>query len=173
MKLVGSALEESVHSYTLCIPKLQVESVETPQKGRPYRFFGNPRRVVRFFGRERMTKLYLCNGFFKTYALIPCLFLRNLGLRMKFIPFLSFYLNHKQFVAATNITRRNTMHKYTRSILGNPSQQGKKTQPIFFYILQEKYLHHHKELEQKRVIHKPYKTSSQERCALFPRTSVC
>jgi hypothetical protein len=25
--------------------------------------------------------------------------------------------------------RRNTMHKYTRSILGNPSQQGKKTQP--------------------------------------------
>jgi hypothetical protein len=27
------------------------------------------------------------------------------------------------------ITRRNTMHKNTRSILGNPSQQGKKTQP--------------------------------------------
>jgi hypothetical protein len=32
-------------------------------------------------------------------------------------------------VAATKITRRNTMHKNTRNILGNPSQQGKKTQP--------------------------------------------
>jgi hypothetical protein len=29
----------------------------------------------------------------------------------------------------TNITRRNTMHKKTRSILGNPSQKGKKNQP--------------------------------------------
>jgi hypothetical protein len=74
---------------------------------------------------------------------------------MKFIPFLAFYLNHKQFVATTKITRRNTMHKYTRSILGNPSQQGKKTQPILCYILQEKYLHHHKELAHKRVLHKP------------------
>jgi hypothetical protein len=32
-------------------------------------------------------------------------------------------------VAATKITRRNTMHKNTKSILRNPSQQGKKTQP--------------------------------------------
>jgi hypothetical protein len=32
-------------------------------------------------------------------------------------------------VAATKITRRNTMHKNTKSIMGNPSQQGKKTQP--------------------------------------------
>jgi hypothetical protein len=64
---------------------------------------------------------------------------------MKFIPFLAFYLNHKQFVATNNITRRNTMHKYTRSILGNPSQQVKKTQPILCYILQEKDLHHHKD----------------------------
>jgi hypothetical protein len=63
---------------------------------------------------------------------------------MNFISFLSFYLNHKQFVAVTKITRRNTMHKYTRSILGNPSQQVKKTQSILWYILQEKYLHHHK-----------------------------
>jgi hypothetical protein len=30
-------------------------------------------------------------------------------------------------VAAIKITRRNTMHKNTRSILGNPYQQGKKT----------------------------------------------
>jgi hypothetical protein len=46
-------------------------------------------------------------------------------------------------------TRRNTMHKYTRSILGNPSQQGKKTQPILYYILQEKDLPHHKPSTQK------------------------
>jgi hypothetical protein len=37
-------------------------------------------------------------------------------------------------VVATKITRRNTMHKNTRSILGNPSQQGKKTQPKLFAI---------------------------------------
>jgi hypothetical protein len=55
---------------------------------------------------------------------------------MKFIPFLAFILTITNNVAATKITRRNTMHKNTRSILGNPSQQGKKTQPnpltIFF-----------------------------------------
>jgi hypothetical protein len=46
---------------------------------------------------------------------------------MKFIPFLAFHLTINNNVAATKITRRNTMHKNTRSILGNPSQQGKKT----------------------------------------------
>jgi hypothetical protein len=71
---------------------------------------------------------------------------------MKFIPYLAFYLNHKQFFAATKITRRNTMHRYTRSILGNPSQQGNKTQPILCYIIQEKYLHHHKKIAHKRVL---------------------
>jgi hypothetical protein len=77
---------------------------------------------------------------------------------MKFIPILAFYLNHiqfqlhhKQFTAVTKITRRNTMHNYTRSILGNPSQQGKKTQPILCYILQEKDLPHHKPSTQKRA----------------------
>jgi hypothetical protein len=48
---------------------------------------------------------------------------------MKFIPFLAFHLTINNNVAATKITRRNTMHKNTRSILENPSQQGKKTQP--------------------------------------------
>jgi hypothetical protein len=48
---------------------------------------------------------------------------------MKFIPFLSFHLTININVAATKIKRRNTMHKNTRIILGNPSQQGKKTQP--------------------------------------------
>jgi hypothetical protein len=68
---------------------------------------------------------------------------------MNLFPFFSFYLNHKQFFAATNITKRNTMHKYTRSILGNPSQQGNKNQPILFYILQEIYLH-----DQENISHR-------------------
>jgi hypothetical protein len=48
---------------------------------------------------------------------------------MKFIPLLAFHLTINNNVAATKITRRNTMHKNTRSIMGNPSQQEKKTQP--------------------------------------------
>jgi hypothetical protein len=47
---------------------------------------------------------------------------------MKFIPFLAFILTITNNVATIKIIRRNTMHKKTRSILGNPSQQGKKTQ---------------------------------------------
>jgi hypothetical protein len=50
-------------------------------------------------------------------------------LSMKFIPFLAFQLTINNNVTTTKIIRRNTMHKNTRSILGNPSQQGKKTQP--------------------------------------------
>jgi hypothetical protein len=45
---------------------------------------------------------------------------------MKFIPILALHLTINNNVAATMITRRNTMHKNTRSILGNSSQQGKK-----------------------------------------------
>jgi hypothetical protein len=47
----------------------------------------------------------------------------------EFHSILSFDLTINNNVAATKITRRNTMHKNTRSILGNPSQQGKKTHP--------------------------------------------
>jgi hypothetical protein len=46
---------------------------------------------------------------------------------MKFIPF--YHLTITINVAAIKITRRSTMHKNTKCILGNPSQQGKKTQP--------------------------------------------
>jgi hypothetical protein len=49
------------------------------------------------------------------------------------------------------------MHKYTRSILGNPSQQGKKTKPILCYIIQEKYLHHQENLAHKMVLTNPRK----------------
>jgi hypothetical protein len=62
-----------------------------------------------------------------------------LGSSMRFISF-SIYLNHKKHattpytsVAITKITRRITMHKNTRNILGNPSTQGKKTQQSFIY----------------------------------------
>jgi hypothetical protein len=48
--------------------------------------------------------------------------------RMKLIIF--YHLNEtiNNYVAATKIIRRNTMHKNTRNILGNPSQQGNKNQ---------------------------------------------
>jgi hypothetical protein len=54
---------------------------------------------------------------------------------MKFIQFLSFYLNHRQFVAATKITRRNTMHKYTRSISRNPfsTREEIPSNPLLYY----------------------------------------
>jgi hypothetical protein len=48
---------------------------------------------------------------------------------MKFIPFLAFHLTINNNVATIKITRRNTMQKNTRIILGNPSQKGKKTHP--------------------------------------------
>jgi hypothetical protein len=54
---------------------------------------------------------------------------------MKFISFFAFYLTMTNNVAATKITRRNTMRKNRRNILGNPSQQGKKTQPKSFAII--------------------------------------
>jgi hypothetical protein len=55
MKLVGGALKEVVHSYGYFIPKIQVASVETLNRRGSYRFFGNPRRVVRFYRRGGMT----------------------------------------------------------------------------------------------------------------------
>jgi hypothetical protein len=53
LKLAGGALKVVVHSYALFSLNVQVTSAETPQRGRPYKFFGNPRRVVRFCRRER------------------------------------------------------------------------------------------------------------------------
>jgi hypothetical protein len=63
------------------------------------------------------------------------------------------------------------MHKYTRSILGNPSQQGKKTQPILCYILQEKDLHHQENLTHKRVLTNP-RTLAPKRGAHFSQVDV-
>jgi hypothetical protein len=60
---------------------------------------------------------------------------------MKFISFLAFYLNHKQFVAATKITRRNTMHKYTRSILGTLLNKGRKPNQSFAIIFKRNTSH--------------------------------
>ena len=73
LKLVGGALKEAVHSYALFSPNIQLSSAKNLQKRRSYGFSGNPRRVVLFLQkRERMVESCLCNGFFKTYALIPC-----------------------------------------------------------------------------------------------------
>jgi hypothetical protein len=55
---------------------------------------------------------------------------------MKFIPF--YHLTITINVATIEITRRSTMHKNTKCILGNPSQQGNKTQPNpFLYSSRE------------------------------------
>jgi hypothetical protein len=59
------------------------------------------------------------------------------------------------------------MHKNTRNIQGNPSQQGKKTQPILCYILKRK-TSHTIDLAHKRVLSKTKKASAQERCTLHP-----
>jgi hypothetical protein len=63
--------EEAVLSYAKIIPIIQVLRAET-EKGGSYGIYGNPRRVVWFC--RKMTTCFegLCNGFFKTYALIPC-----------------------------------------------------------------------------------------------------
>jgi hypothetical protein len=48
LRVSGGALEKFVLCYVKIIPNIQVLMAETPQKGGSYRFFGNPRRVVRF-----------------------------------------------------------------------------------------------------------------------------
>jgi hypothetical protein len=54
-------------------PSVQVLSAENSQKRRSYGISGNPRRVVQFLQMcERKAGKCLCNGIFKTYALIPC-----------------------------------------------------------------------------------------------------
>jgi hypothetical protein len=72
LRASGGALKEVVPSCPNFSPNVQVLRAGTPQKGGSYRFSGNPRRVVRFCRNEKMTGRCLCNGFFKTYALIPC-----------------------------------------------------------------------------------------------------
>jgi hypothetical protein len=59
------------------------------------------------------------------------------------------------------------MDKNIRNILGNPSQQGKKTEPILCYILKRK-TSHTIDLAHKKVLSKTKKASAQERCALQP-----
>jgi hypothetical protein len=63
LRLVGGALREAVHTYSLFSPNIQVPSAENPQKSRPYGFSGNPRRAIGFLQkRERMVESCLCNG---------------------------------------------------------------------------------------------------------------
>jgi hypothetical protein len=56
-------------------------------------------------------------------------------------------------VAITKITRRNTMHKYTRYIQRNPSQTREKNQAKSFAIFfKRKTFHHQNDLAHKRVL---------------------
>ena len=72
LKLVGGALKEAIQSYGIFGLKILVPSAETSYKGRSYEISRNPTRVILFCRREKMVENCLCNGFFKTYALIPC-----------------------------------------------------------------------------------------------------
>jgi hypothetical protein len=78
--------------------------------------------------RERMIVIFLFNGFFKTYALYHVEFSMS-KVKYEVHSILAFVLTITNNVATTKMTRRNTMHKNTRSILGNPCQQENKTQP--------------------------------------------
>jgi hypothetical protein len=72
LKVAEGALKEAVHSYAIFSPNVSVESDETTKQERVVPFYGNLRRAVRFCRREDDLLEGLCNGFFKTYALIPC-----------------------------------------------------------------------------------------------------
>jgi hypothetical protein len=70
---------------------------------------------------------------------------------MKFNPF--YQITITIIVATTKITRRNTMHKYTRYILGNPSQTREKNPVKYFVIFfKRKTFHHQNDLALKRVL---------------------
>jgi hypothetical protein len=72
LRVVGGALREAIHPYENSPPNISILSDGTPKKERVVWICGNPRRALRFCRRERMTARRLCNGFFNTYALIPC-----------------------------------------------------------------------------------------------------
>jgi hypothetical protein len=72
LRVSGGALEEAVLSYAKNSPNVQVLRAETEKEGGSYEISGNPRRVVRFCKKRTVCLEVLCNGFFKTYALIPC-----------------------------------------------------------------------------------------------------
>jgi hypothetical protein len=74
---------------------------------------------------------------------------------MKFISFYQITITIN--VVATKIIRRNTMHKYTRYISGNPSQtRGENLAKSFAIFFKRKTFHHQNDLAHKRVL-KPYK----------------
>jgi hypothetical protein len=73
LRVVGGALREAVHPYAIFSPNVSILSVGTPKKRGSYGFletlggsYGSAEE------RGRLVARSLCNGFFKTYALIPC-----------------------------------------------------------------------------------------------------
>jgi hypothetical protein len=63
------------------------------------------------------------------------------------------------------------MQKYTRSILGNPSQQGKKTHPTFVIFFKRNTSTTKKNLAHKRVLTNPKRLASK-RGAHFSQEDV-
>ena len=75
-------------------------------------------------------------GFFKIYALIPCLFFNNIEFKHEFHSILAFYLNHKQFCCS------NQDHKKKHHAQVHKKYPGKT-------------YHHQKNLSHKRVLINP------------------
>jgi hypothetical protein len=92
---------------------------------------------------------------------------------MKFIPFLAFYLNHRQFVATTKITRRNTMHKYTRSIWETLLNKGRKPNQSFAIFFKRKTSTTIERLAHKRVLTNPRRLAPKRGVHFSQEGSTC
>ena len=63
------------------------------------------------------------------------------------------------------------MHKYTRYILGNPSQQGRKTQPNpLLYSSRERPFHHQEYPSTQEGAHNPGTLAPKRGAQLWPRS---
>jgi hypothetical protein len=71
-------------------PTSKFQVMKLPKKVGRTEFLETLGGLYGFCRRERMVGSCFCNDFFKTYALIPCLFFNRKGLIMKFIPFYHF-----------------------------------------------------------------------------------
>jgi hypothetical protein len=72
LRVSGGALEEAVLSYAKIIPNVQVLRAENISERRVIRIFWKHLEGRTVLQEREETGRCLCNGFFKTYALIPC-----------------------------------------------------------------------------------------------------
>ena len=72
LRVFGDVLEEDVLSYAKRIPNVQVLRAENISERRVIRIFWKHLEVRTVLQEREETGRCLCNGFFETYALIPC-----------------------------------------------------------------------------------------------------